>query len=145
MAILIASPVLQELSHAANASDRMVRTAVTMGTLQIQIAKTQNLLLDPRIITQGLYRRTDVLTHGHTKKLLRGQSQKEATCSKDILEFDQKHSREDDPTPPFPYPLAASIRFLGVVIDRHFVMDDHCAALLAKARTRQGILTNIAN
>ena len=54
MTILITSPNLQELSSAAHMSDAMVKEVITIGTLQIQIAKTRNLLLDPRIIKQGI-------------------------------------------------------------------------------------------
>ena len=37
------------------------------------------------------------------------------------------------------------MKTLGIIIDQQFASDAQCAALLAKSRTRQSILTNIAH
>ena len=66
----------------------VVKAVVKRGTLQIQVVKTQNLLLDPRIIKQGIYRRMDATAPGPTKKRLREQLQSEAGLAKDILGID---------------------------------------------------------
>ena len=150
MTILITAPSLSQLCSLAHFSDESVHSTMASGSLQIQRRKTQNILLDPRIIVDGIYRRTDTTSPQTTHARVRDQYCREAQWTANTLDFHPNQETPTEPRPkdldrPFPYPLSSALKVLGITIDRHFTFDSHCSALLAKSRTRQGILSSVAH
>ena len=149
MTIMIESPFLSELCSLAHFSDESVHDVMAQGSLQIQRRKTQNILLDPRIIREGIYRRTDSTLPQPTHTRLRDQYCLEARWTAGAIDFDPAQETPEEPRPigldrAFPYPLSPTLKVLGIIIDRHFTFDSHCTALFAKSRTRQGIMASVA-
>ena len=113
----------------------------------------QNLRNDPQIAPRGIFHRDNRTVVPATKKRAQVQLQREAQRShlvhEAVLDFDpcdeSDHQREGEGTHyPFPFPLEEEIKVLGVYFDCHFTFDGKFAHVLAKARTRQGILARVA-
>ena len=150
MTIMITAPSLPDLCSLAHFSDESVHNTMSLGSLRIQRQKTQNVLLDPRIINDGLFRRTDNTAPQPTTTRVRDQYCREARWTVDTTDFDPDQETPPEPRPrgldrAFPYPLSSTMKVLGITIDRHFTFDSHHSALLAKSRTRQGILSSVAH
>ena len=115
----------------------------------VQVPKTRNILLDPRFLPRGVYRRALPVSTMTSRTRLHAQFATEAPISTTMLDFGPlahpllpvRASLEEGG---FPYPLEDQMRILGVTFDNHFVLDAHVRAMLARDQVRQGILARVA-
>ena len=122
--------------------------------LNLQMSKTQNLLLRPLISSQGVHRRGARAIAPASKKRLRDQQALEAQHSNlvrdAVLEFDPMENDEDprgctDKQNLFPTPLTEDVKILGITFDRHCVFDTHIEGLISKECLRQGVLARVSH
>ena len=150
MTILITAPTLREVSCWARFSDESVHETLRGGNLVIQTEKTQNMYMDPRMIEEGINRHEDASYVRPTRTRQREQYRAEAAWTEEALDSDPAIETPVESQPvgqegKFPYPLQPSIKVLGIIIDKLCTLDAQCAVLMAKARTRQSVPTNIAH
>ena len=74
----------------------------------------------------------------------------EADWTQAVLDLDPESEAPGAPRPlgaqgAFPYSITDTIKVLGVPIDRHLAPGDHCKAISAKSRVRQGTLASISH
>ena len=149
IATLIMADTQEELVRMARTNILLVKWVLDGLGLKLNIAKTQNITLIPILLPRGVFRRRPETSFPGTKARLKKQQQLEAARMKVRLDFDPCASGEELPPREleeiYPAPLTATIRVLGVQIDRHFTLDEHYAHTLAKAQTRQALLRRIGN
>ena len=146
--ILISSATLEGLRAAAARNVEYLRQVLQELSLELNDTKTKNLILHPRLLPAGIYRRSPATTYPSTKARVEAQHREVAKLLRETLDYDPR-------TPPttqecnfwdgFPFPVTPTIRILGVAIDMFFAMDDHYRDLVAKARLRQGILKKVTS
>ena len=150
---LIRASSPSELSEMARINNQILQDLLPHWRLMIQAAKTQNMVWDPRIIQDGIFRRSDASYVPNTRKRQAQQYQKEAPFLTDPIDFDpneipqqQKQGPQDNPTSGnYPFPLNDTIKILGLTFDKHFTFDTHYESLIAKARMRQSIMAGVAH
>ena len=59
VSVVVTTPEIPTLTALTHFNDPAVRETPHLDTLRIQTEETQSLLLDPRTLTDGIYRRTD--------------------------------------------------------------------------------------
>ena len=149
MTTIILAPPLTDLRPMTWGNVEDARRGMGLRTLNIQDAKTHNILFHPDVLPIGIYRRAPLLSNFSTKTRQRIQFAREARAREAIVEFDPATT---DPLPigslqdtqGFPDPLPSEARILGITFDPRVTLDAHFRALLAKAQLRQGILSRVA-
>ena len=150
---LIKANSQEDLCYMARLNDQILQEILPKWGLMIQKAKTQNMVWDPRIIPDGVFRRSDAAYIPNTRKRQTQQYQREAPFLTEPTDFDPSMPQatqtntgsRNQQSPTFPYPLNATIKILGITFDRHFTFDEHFDLLQAKARTRQSIMAGVAH
>ena len=147
---VVVAPTTGQLRQRAWDNDEDTTEALGVRALQIQGEKTHNILLNPNVLAGGTYRRAPPVSALATKTRRARMYAQAARFSDVQLELDPfDHPALQRPelidAYGFPYPLAESMRVLGVQLDEYMTLDEHLQSILSRAQVRQGILAKVAH
>ena len=146
---VITAPTEDILQRRAAHNAEDVRVIMKKRFLDVQEAKTQNMVCRPKILEHGVYRRSPPLSALAKRTRMERQFHREASFGCPPVEFDleggaEMPTRMHAACGGYPSPLGETVKVLGVYLDSHMTLDEHFRALMSKAQMRQGILARVA-